>query len=116
MSKQTMAAAGGSGFLLESRDHPPDEPILSARFEHFEALLFRAPLDDVDIDMAHAPLPHRGTSCLIEIDGVRPDQRAAVIVNHKAVRRPDDLEPRPEREARPIRRGAHHVCTGETRA
>src|SRR4051812_20631789 len=62
VARDVKARNENSGFLFEARDHAADELIISARIQHLEALLFRAPLDDVDIDMAHAPLPHRGAA------------------------------------------------------
>src|SRR5438270_9956887 len=56
-----------SGFLLEHRDHPPDQLIFSARVENFETLLLRAPLDNVDVDMAHAPLPHGDAAGFVKV-------------------------------------------------
>src|SRR4051812_21112536 len=55
----------GSGLLLEPCDHPPDQAIFSARVEDLEALLFRAPFNNVDVDMPHAPLPHRASACFV---------------------------------------------------
>src|SRR5436190_23284231 len=57
-----------SGLLLEPGDHPPDEAIFFSRIENLEALLFRTPLNHVDIDVAHPPLPHRGPARLVKID------------------------------------------------
>src|ERR1700686_1600386 len=39
-------------------DHPPDETIFLSRREDLETLLFRSPFQNIDVDVAHAPLPH----------------------------------------------------------
>src|SRR5439155_1995706 len=84
--------------------------------EDFEATLDRTPFQNVDIYRAHAPFPHRQPVCLVKVDRARADERAPIVVDLKNITRPDDPELCPERPARPIRRGAHHIFAGKLRA
>ena len=84
-----------------------------ARAEHFEALLLRTPLQNVDIDVAHTPAFHFQLRRLVKVDCAGADQCRSVIVDNKFLCGIDDSKPGPEREARPIRSGAHEVVTRE---
>src|SRR5437667_3457079 len=81
--------------------------------EHLQALRFGTPLQNVDIDVANAPAFHFEPCGLVKVDGVRADQRRSIIVDDVFVLRSGNLEPRSEREARPIRCSADHVSSGE---
>src|SRR4029077_10436197 len=84
--------------------------------EHFETLLFGTPLQNVDVDIAHTPAFHLQLRRLVKIDRAGANQRRSIIVDNKFLSGIDDAKPRPEREARPIRRGAHDVMTREISA
>ena len=55
---------------------------------------------------------HRRAAGLVEVDRVRADERAAVIVDDIRSCRADDLEPGPQRKARPIGCRAHVARSG----
>ena len=76
--------------------------MLHARAEDLETFLFRAPLQNIDVDIAHAPAFHLQPARFVKIDRIGSDQRRAVIVDDKFLARTDDPEPRSKRKARPI--------------
>src|SRR6266480_8122146 len=84
--------------------------------EHFKALLLRTPLQNVDVDIAHAPAFHLQLGRLVKIDRAGADQRRSVIVDNKFLSGTDDFKSRPEREARPIGGSAHDMMAGEISA
>ena len=83
-----------------------------ARAEHFEALLLRTPLQNVDVDIAHTPAFHLQFGRLVKIDRAGADQRRPVIVDNKFFFRVDDSEPGAKRKARPIGGSAHDMTAG----
>ena len=87
---------------LDPRDHAPDEPILPAGRQDLETLLLRSPFQNIDVDPPDPPRAHGPAAGLVEVDRVGANQRAAIIVDDVALLRADDLEPRPERETRPV--------------
>ena len=84
--------------------------------QHFKTLLLGAQLQNVDVDIAHAPAFHLQLGRLVKIDRAGADQRRPVIVDNKFFFRVDDSEPGTEREARPIGGGAHDMMAGEISA
>lgn len=55
--------------------------MFGARAEDLKALLLGAPLQNVDVDIAHAPAFHLELGRLVEIDRIRADERGPVIVD-----------------------------------
>ncbi len=55
--------------------------------QHFETLLLGAPLQNVDVDIAHTPAFHLQLGRLVKIDRAGADQRRPVIVDNKFYRR-----------------------------
>ena len=102
--------------LLQRGDHFLDLRMLHARTEDLETSLFRAPLQNVDIDIARAPAFHLQLGRLIEVDCAGTDQGRSVIVNDIFLSRADDLEASSERETRPIGGRAHDVMSGQVLA
>src|SRR5712692_8499537 len=86
------------------------------RAEHFQTLFVRAPLQDIDIDITHAPSLHLETGRLVKIDRVRPNQGRTIIVDHVFFLCIDNAKARAQREARPIGRCTHNVTAGEITA
>src|SRR5258706_10770231 len=84
--------------------------------EDLKTLLLGAPLQNVDIDVAHTPAFHFQLGRFVKIDRAGADQCRSVIVDNKFLSGIDDSKPGPEREARPIRSGAHDVATREISA
>ena len=80
--------------------------------QHFETLLLGAPLQNVDVDIAHAPAFHLQLGRLVKIDRAGADQRRSIIVDNKFFFRVDDSEPGAKRKARPIGGGAHDMMAG----
>src|SRR5438876_946960 len=80
--------------------------MLRPRCEHFDALFFRTPLQNIDIHVAHAPAFHFQTRRLVKINRIGTDQSGAVVVNHVLLGSLDDFEAGSEREARPVRSSA----------
>jgi len=87
--------------------------MFGARPQDLEAFLFRAPLQNIDVDDAHAPAFHFQLRGLVEIDCVCADQGRSIIVDDEFFARAADSEARPEREARPIRCRTHNVPAGQ---
>src|SRR5258707_1266337 len=81
--------------------------------KHLETLLFRSPLQNVDIDMPNAPPAHLQPCWLVKVDRVRADQCQPVVVNDVFFVSPDDPEMCSQRIARPIRCRAHDVLFGK---
>lgn len=75
---------------MKSSNHSSDGAMLCARTEHFQALFFRTPLQNIDIDMANAPAFHFQTSRLVKIDRFCAHQRCPVIVDNELLLRIDD--------------------------
>src|SRR5438067_12013404 len=82
--------------------------MLRPRCEHFDALFFRTPLQNIDIHVAHAPAFHFQTRRLVKINRIGTDQSGAVVVNHVLLGGLDDFEAGSEREARPVRSSAQN--------
>src|SRR5438552_5522511 len=80
--------------------------MLRPRCEHFDALFFRTPLQNIDIHLAHAPAFHFQTRRLVKINRIGTDQSGAVVINHVLLGSLDDFEAGSEREARPVRSSA----------
>ena len=87
--------------------------MLGARCEHFQALFLRAPLQNIDIDVTDAPALHVEAARLVKVDGVSPDECDSVVIDDVFIVCTGKPEPGSKREARPIRRGAHHVAAGK---
>lgn len=83
--------------------------MFATRAEDLQALLLRAPVQNVDIDMAHAPLAHLQPCWFVKIDGTGSHECRSVIVDDIFLFRIDNAEPCAKREARPIRRRTHHM-------
>src|SRR5437762_8337250 len=81
--------------------------------QHLDALLIRAPVQNIDIDIAHAPALHFQSGGLVKINGAGPDQSSTVIVDHILLVCLHDFEPGSERESRPIGSGAAHNSPGK---
>ena len=80
--------------------------------QHFETLLLGAQLQNVDVDIAHAPAFHLQLGRLVKIDRAGADQRRSISVDNKFFFRVDDSEPGAKRKARPIGGGAHDMMAG----
>lgn len=87
--------------------------MFGARTENFETLLFRTPLENVDVDITRAPAFHLQFGRLVEVDRACSDESCSVVVDNEFLSRATDSEPRTEREYRPIRSRAHHVVAGQ---
>src|SRR5437667_3836693 len=102
-------------FLLpQTRDHLPDTAVFDARGEYFQALFLRAPLQDIDIDVADTPASHVETARLVKIDRVCAEECGPVIVNDVFFICVRDSKPGTEWETRPIGGRAHHLLAAKT--
>src|SRR6266516_3865211 len=90
--------------------------MLETRAGDFQTFCIRTALEDVYIDITHAPTFHFQTGRLIQIDCARSNESGPIIVDYVFLSCIDDAEARPEREAGPIGRGTHHAATGQTSA
>ena len=84
--------------------------------QHFDAFFIRTPLQNIDIDLPHAPAFHFQSCRLVKVNGAGADQSGTVIIDHIFLGRIHDLESSSEREARPVGRGAPNSTTGKTLA
>src|SRR5438309_253290 len=84
--------------------------------QHFETLLLRTPLQNIDVDVAHTPAFHLQLGWLVKVDRAGADQRRSIVVDNVFVFRIGDSKPRAEREARPIGGSAHDTMTGQISA
>jgi hypothetical protein len=98
---------------MQGSNHSSDGAMLRARTEHFQALFFRAPLQNIDIDMANAPAFHFQASRLVKIDRFCAHQRCPVIVDNKFLLRIDDPKSCAKRIVRPVGGSAHYVASGQ---
>ena len=87
------------GLMPQGGDHGTDMRIARAGREDLEAAAGGAPYEDLDVDHPDAPVAHLAPVILIEIDGVRPDQRGAVVVDFAHLARLNDAEARADRVA-----------------
>src|SRR5439155_10862645 len=78
-------------------DHLPYATMFATRGEHFQALFFRTPLQDVDVYMSDAPLLHLELAWLVQINGVGADQRIPIVVDNIFFVRLGDSKPCSER-------------------
>ena len=86
--------------------------MFGARTENFETLLFRTPLENVDVDITRAPAFHLQFGRLVEVDRACSNESCSVVIDNEFLSRATDSEPRTEWEHRPIRSRAHHVMPG----
>ena len=84
-----------------------------ARRQNLETLFVRAPLQDFDVDSAHAPTLHFEPARFAEIDRAGADQGRAVIVDQIFFLRIDNAKSRAKWKTRPIGGRASDVATGE---
>jgi len=73
-------------------------------------------LQNIEIDVAHAPLFHVEPAGLVKVDRVGPNQRYPVIVDYVFFIRGGNSKASPKRIARPVRRGAHYMAPGKMSA
>ena len=68
--------------------------------QHFETLLLGAPLQNVDVDIAHAPAFHLRLGRLVKIDRAGADQRRSIssIINSSFVSTIRNRVPRGKRD------------------
>src|ERR1700716_2655429 len=66
---------GRRRLFVQSNDHLLDLAMFGPRGKDLEALLVRAPLQDVDIDRANAPTFHFQATRLVKIDRIGSDKR-----------------------------------------
>jgi hypothetical protein len=102
--------------FLKGCNHLPHTVMFATRCEDFQALFLRAPLQNVDVNVPDAPLPHLAPAWLVQVNGVRADQGISIIVDHIFFTCLGNPEPGSKRKVRPIRRGAHHMATGKVLA
>ena len=89
--------------------------MLGTRTEDLEAFFLRAPLQNVDIDIAHAPAFHFELGRFVKVDRVRADEGRSIIVDDVLLPRTADSESRSEREPRPVRSRTHDVTSRQVR-
>src|SRR6476619_7966639 len=81
--------------------------------QHFDALFIRTPLQNIDIDVTHAPAFHFQSCRLVEVNCVGADQGGAVIIDHIFLGGLHNLESSSEGKARPVGRGAANLPVGK---
>src|SRR5436309_10190043 len=81
--------------------------------QHLDALFIRAPVQNIDIHLTHAPASHFQSRRLVKIDRVGADQSGAVVIDHVLFPRLDDFESGSEREARPVGSGTPNNSPGK---
>ena len=87
--------------------------MFAARPEHLQALFFRPPFQNSDVDMTDAPAFHGEAVCLVKINRIGPNQSRSIIVDDVLLVSIGDSETCPEWKARPIGRGAYHAVGGK---
>src|SRR4030095_7801374 len=82
--------------------------------QDFDALFIRTPLQNIDVDMAHAPAFHLQTRGFEKIDCAAADQSGAVSMDDKCFGGLHDFEPCSTGEARPSGSSAVNNAAGKT--
>lgn len=100
-------------FFAKRNDHPTNKSVVGARSKDCQASFVGTPFEDIDIDVSHAPPPHRQAISFVKIDRARAHERAAVIIDFKSFVGIDDAKSSAERETRPIRGGAKDIVSGK---